>query len=127
MALVLINPAARRTDHTADCPANRQGEVVIFLETTNILKSVGQFLKNKSQHFQGGLRGYPQTKIEIFSFINLENIYLGKVNEFQDRVSYNKHNFENVVVGVESMSNRVKCLTFQWLFHTYYQFQFKMP
>ena len=60
------------------------------------------FLKNKSQLFQGGLRD-PQPKIEIFLFINLDNIYFGKVNEFRDLViSYNKCNCENVEGGAES-------------------------
>ena len=52
---------------------------------THFPKSLGQFLKNKSQLFQGGLRGVPPTFF-LFFFINSVNIYLGKVNECRDRV-----------------------------------------
>ena len=40
------------------------------------------FWKINLNFFTGAWEGYPPKKFEIFLFLNLNNIYLGKVNEF---------------------------------------------
>ena len=56
-------------------------------ERKKLKKSLAQFCREKKcQQFQGVGEAYPQQIIETFLFKNLDNIYLGKVNEFWDHL-----------------------------------------